>query len=646
MTTSQPPERAAVVRAGVAVVAAAVCAVLLVAIVVRRHPGPITRTVENGGEWYARSPGWFTTRGLYPTEHAPDGSPFQWAAGRVRVAIPRISREIAYRLDLHARSGRPPLAPPVDVRLAIDGRDAGVVTIGSEWRDVSVPLPASSGYGAFVVLDAEGTFTPGAKDSRQLAFMIDRLTLTPIGAAAVPVPRATLAHLGLWAAAIALAAIVCGLPALIAWSIGTAAGCAAAWLGLFDHAYLNDYSSIFLTLAAIALAIALAARMATRALSPAAAPATRFAVLLIAVVTMVRVAAFVHPDSPVSDGLFHVHRAQAVRAGNYIFTSVTPRPFYEFPYPIGLYVVAQPAWDSVADRVALLRVIALIADALVALALFAVVAMRWGPGTGVVAAVFALAVPVVTQTISTANLTNAFAQSCFSLALLWIGSQLTTSRRWLAIAVSVGLLSAAYLSHFSTAVIGGPAMVLVVVAVALANDSREQRAWRWIAWSVILAAVLSYVVYYSHFTDVYARTLSKVGAEKAPTSLVATLSEHSESKPVTLLRFLASNYGVGALALAAIGIVIALRRGWRDAWTLTLAGAGIAIAGFLLLGALTPIEMRANLAAQPLVAAFAALGTSSLWDSRRWPLRALAIAGVAAAIWAGLVAMRAILMAA
>ena len=84
-------------------------------------------------------------------------------------------------------------------------------------------------------------------------------------------------------------------------------------------------------------------------------------------------------------------------------------------------------------------------------------------------------------------------------------------------------------------------------------------------------------------------------------------------------------------------------RGWRDGWTLVLAALAVVIGGFLLLGAFTPIEMRANLAAQPLAACLAALGCSWLWHTGRPALRAAAAVGAAATVWLGLVALRAVL---
>ncbi len=628
--------------AALAIAGAALASAAILAVAARGRDAAIVRSVENGGDWYARSPGWFTTRGLFPTEHAPDGSAFAWAGGRVRVQIPRLDRRGSYTLGLRARSGRATSEPPALVRVAVDGLEMNPVSLGSEWEEISIALPPASREGATILIETERTFTPGPQDARALAFMIDRLTLAGSGTRILPSRgvldrRGSLRRRGRAGGR--------GLPDRICDRIRIWPGCgrhrrvaAALRLGVS-----RDLQPSARTpggggrrLAAV-LASALARALAN------GVRGWRVAALAAIVVTSLRLAVFVHPDAPVSDGMFHVHRAEAVREGNYIFTSVTPEPFYEFPYPVGLYVAAQPLWDRFTDRVALLRGITLVFDAFVALGLFAVVSGRWGERVGLLALALALAFPVVTQSVATANLTNVFAQSCFSLAVLWIAWHLTSTRAIVATIGAVLLLSAAFLSHFSTAVIGVPAAGLAAVAVALAREPRERAAWRWIALSVVLALAISYVVYYSHFHEVYARTLSRVGTERAGTSLVATLSEHSESKALTTLRFLASNYGWPALALSAAGLVAALGRGWRDGWSLVLFALSTTVAAFLALGAFTPIEMRASLAAQPLVAAFAALGCAWLWQSDRSWLKALVVGLLAATLWLALTSMRTVL---
>lgn len=625
------------------VLVAAIVAPLLLLAALRGRPGPIVRSVENGGDWYARSPAWFTSRGLYPTEHTPDGTPFAWAGGRVRLQIAQLDRRAPRELGLRLRSGRDDAAPPATIRIAVDGVDAQPARVGSHWQEVAIGLPANArGRGATITLDAQDTFVPGPNDPRALAFVVDRLTLDDRGVPLTPSTPILLVVAAL-AGSVALAAACCLLPSWIACAAGLAAGAAATVLLVFDAAFLGPYA---FRLVPIAIAVAAAAVLAS--LAAARAPAAmrwgwRAAAFAAIVVTAIRLAVFLHPDAPIGDGMFHVHRAQAVAAGQYIFTSVTPRPFYEFPYPIGLYLTAQPFWQAFPDRVTLLRGITFVADALVAVALFAAVCGRWGAATGVLAAMLALTVPVVVQSVSTANLTNVFGQSLFSLAIAWIGWSLGARRALAGAAGGAVLLSAAYLSHFSTAVIGVPAAVAIAIAVALARDD-DRRQWRWVAAAAAAAIVVSYAVYYSHFHEVYARTWSRIGQEGADNSFVATLAQHSESKAVTLARFLIANYGWGALPLAALGAATALRRGWRDGWTLVLAAVGIVGCGFLLLGALTPIEMRANLAVHPVVACFAAAGGAALWTTNRLVPRALVVLALAATLWHGVAALRAVLV--
>jgi hypothetical protein len=632
------------VSRALAVAGAAACAAACLAAVVYVRGAEIARSVDNGGAWYARTPGWFVARGVYPSEHAPDGAAFAWASGRVRIQIPRLDRGVEHRLRVRARSGRSPAEPPPTLRVVVDGLETAPVPLTAEWQDVQVPLPPARRAGAVVLLETDQTFVPGPQDQRTLAFTIARLALSRTDGGPVMPDRDAFLHVAVFAGAVALAAAICLLPASMTFVAGLAAGAAVSLLLVFDSAFLSGYSATFVELAVVTVVLGGLVAALSRLAEPAARQACCVAALLVIVVTCVRLAVFAHPDAPIGDSMFHVHRAQEVRAGQYLFTSITPKPFYEFPYPIGLYLVAQPFWERFSDRVFLLRAIALVADGLVAFGLFAAVSARWQSRlAGVLATAIALALPVVTQTISTANLTNAFAQSCFSLAIVWIAWSLP-STRWLVAALgSIALLCAGYLSHFSTAVVGMPVAALAAILVALSRDDREARAWRWLAGSLVLALILSYVVYYSHFHEVYARTLSRIGTEKAETSLVATLAEHSESKPVTMLRFLLVNFGWGALLLAIAGCAAAMKRGWREGWTLVLAALAVTVVTFFTLGAFTPIEMRANLAAHPLVAALAALGAASLWANGGLLPRALALAGLAWTAWAGLLALRDVL---
>ncbi len=73
--------------------------------------------------------------------------------------------------------------------------------------------------------------------------------------------------------------------------------------------------------------------------------------------------------------------------------------------------------------------------------------------------------------------------------------------------------------------------------------------------------------------------------------------------------------GVPILLLAAIGAVERWRRGARDRLTLTVAGWMIACALFLVIGVVTPLDMRYYLAVIPALALLAAAGAASWWSA-------------------------------
>ena len=66
--------------------------------------------------------------------------------------------------------------------------------------------------------------------------------------------------------------------------------------------------------------------------------------------------AVLHPSKALVDALFHAHRLEWVRAGNYFFTQPMPDGV-AFPYAIALYVVASPWMALTRDHVALLRIV-------------------------------------------------------------------------------------------------------------------------------------------------------------------------------------------------------------------------------------------------------------------------------------------------
>jgi hypothetical protein len=95
-------------------------------------------------------------------------------------------------------------------------------------------------------------------------------------------------------------------------------------------------------------------------------------------------------------------------------------------------------------------------------------------------------------------------------------------------------------------------------------------------------------------------------------------------------------YGLPLLAGGIVGVVVLGARRASDAWMRALAGWLAVVIAFFVLGLVSPVEMRAALSAQPVVAALFGFGTAALWSRG-------ALGKIAALVLGGAVAGRGLL---
>lgn len=238
-----------------------------------------------------------------------------------------------------------------------------------------------------------------------------------------------------------------------------------------------------------------------------------------------------------------------------------------------------------------------------------------------------------------ANLTNLFGQGLFGVAmggLLWMaaGPRLSPT----AIGVFVTALTLAFLSHFST-LSTGILLVMAILALLALRGGREHRRVAIVgAGAFAVAAIVSYVLYYSHFTDLYRETFTRIvsGADATTaTSMVASPALKFQ-RWITEDQF-SNDYGLPGLAMflsAALGLVWMLRQRPREGLTLALLAWAMVWAGVSALGILTSVELRTNLAAAPMFVCLAGYGLWQLASHSRFGL-AVAVAGLAAMVWDG-----------
>jgi hypothetical protein len=584
-------------------------------------PVPLEGPIADAG-WVGRTRAWFTARGFYPPESDAAGHSFSWTRAHAEITVPEIDRSRAYRVGFHLTAGRgPDVPPPPQMVVSVDGAPRLRADTTNDPRTFIVDVPPASGHTLAVAIDLSNTFTPGPNDRRALGVTIDDVTIAPATGAFSPTWRVVMLA-ALAAMCLTLAALACGFGPWWALAMGVIAGVAHAWLLAFDAAFLGGFPDYLIRVSAGAAVIGLFVG-AIRWWKPAASGSSEWGIAagLVLVPSAVKLAFFGHARVLIGDAIFQIHRAEQVHAGHYFFTSITPRPFLEFPYAIALYVNAMPFWrwfPADLDQVWLLRALSLSADALVGLAIYFALRVawsnRWAPLLFAGLWPFARA-PLAT--LCTSNLTNLYGQGVFGVALGLVGWMAARRRApWWSVSAVALLLAVAFLSHFSTLSVGVPLVALVVVVLAIAGASAERRLAAWIAAALVAAMVVSYAAYYSHFTTVYRTTIARVvsgegGGEARSMAAPASIKFERWRHDVSL------DFGGLAIVTAFAGACwIAVRRP-RDGLTLVLAGWAATWILFSALGIFTAVEMRTNLAAAPLVAALAAFALGSLGESSR-----------------------------
>lgn len=617
MTSSRA--RVAAVSATILAPALAVLAALFVAVAGPGHavpPGPLESRNHTTG-----SRGWLEFSGFYPAELDADRS-FSWMGPSGRLRLPRLERTVRHTLALWVR---PAASGPVELTVAVDGLAMPPRALSPGVQRIDVELPAQPVNRAIVTLQVSRTIVPGPADPRTLGLRVDGIALDAAdGRLRIPggsLRSAVLAGLGV---GILMAATMGG--GLLAAALGAAGG---AWLGFllsYDAAFLGGYSdrvqAVGLVAGALSLPFALARHVDERWSFRAAAGT-------VALLSACKLALLYHPLATVGDAIFHVHRAQVVQRGEYFFTSITPRPFFEFPYPPGLYVAVAPLWDlfpSEIDHVWLLRTAVIAADGLLALAIyFAVFANQGNRLTAFLASAISLLVPVGLYTICTSNLTNSFGQSLFGMGLALLLCAHLRGGRLLA-ASGTALLFGGFLSHFSTFLVGVPLVGACALAIRAGAVGPSRRTAVALALALAIAATASVAVYYAHFVPVYRRTVERILAREGAgesRSMVAPIGVKVRRHGGQIW----GDFGLVVLAAAAAGAARFARDRARDPFALALAAWAAVVAGFWLLGIVTPVEMRASLAALPLAAILSAAALATAIPQRGWR-RALAAAAL------------------
>ena len=578
--------------------------------------------------------------GVYsPERDEASGLTFAWTGADVVLRLPGLDRGRNWTLDLRVRGARPLPSDNPDLTIVADGATLTTVHTSTAFQDITVTIPARpERRGLTIGLRSSTTFVPGPGDPRPLGLMLDRLSLAPDGVVLVPRPALYASSLASAAmgAAIALLGVTAGsaIGGAVLLSAGVAAAIARGFGPFTSYPETVTALSVWIALALAGLSLALQYWRGQPLRNTA-----RFAAAFSAASLLLKLLVLLHPNMPIGDAMFHAHRFQGVLGGNLYFTSIAPGG-YSFPYPPGLYVFASLFSGLVrrgAGDVDLLRIVTCAADAAAGLLLYYVVATARGNRlAGAMAVAIYHLIPLSLGVLTTGNLTNAFAQSVAVAALALMASTLKLER-WGWTALLTLVLAAAYLSHTSTLAIVFAATVTTAALFWWRGGPALRSPAAAIGFATAGAALLAIVVYYAHFMDTYRTELARIGHETvtaAPAAGGRTIGDRLRLVPYSLGIY----FGAPVLVLALVGAAeLALKYG-TDRLTLAVMGWTLSCLAFLLIGILTPVDMRHYLAAVPAVAIVAGYGAAWAWRESWAPhptlFRAAAAVVLAGAIYA------------
>jgi hypothetical protein len=560
--------------------------------------------------------------GIYPSERDPKATlTFAWTGPEATLRIPGLDRRVEWTLALRVRGGRPVPADNPAISIFADGLLLATQDSTAEFQNISVTIPAhpEQRRGIVIAIHSSKTFVPGPSDRRALGVMLDDLVLTP-GGAVLPPPAAlggaALAS-GFMGAAIAGLGVTTG--SAVVGAILAGAGIAAIIARGFGPftAFPSTAARTSLAVAAALVILALAVQQWRRA--PLRNTA-RFAAAFSAAALLLKLLVLLHPDMPIGDALFHAHRFQAVLGGNLFFTSIAPGG-YAFPYAPGFYVLAAPFARFVhgsTSHMALLRIIASSADAVAGVLLYGAIERAWKDrlAAAIAVAIYQLT-PLDFDVMRAGNLTNAFAQSLAVVCFVMMSAgTLRLERRsvWVAFAV---LLTAAYLSHTSTLAILFVATLAIAVLFRAAGGPVLRSPAAAILIATLAAAALAVAAYYAHFLQTYQSEFARLSRETvaaAPDAGGRGVLTRFDSIPYYVRLY----FGSPIVLLTAIGAWRMFARGAADRLTLAVAGWMLSCFIFLVVGIVTPVDMRYYLAAIPAVAVVSAIGASRGWQTGGW----------------------------
>lgn len=490
---------------------------------------------------------------------------YRWTRNRSSLIVTGLGSGTPLRMTIRALGWRPDDVELPQVSVRLDGREIGVLHGERAWETYVVEIPAGRNPEQLQLNLISPTFVPGA-DPRELGVGVSSIVVDQPGPwqPVLPSPRQALLFVMLGAALYGLSRRV-GLGASRAARLALAALIPLAALLAFARPYYGAFSPYLPALILWNLVLALVApplvgRLFARG-GVRLAPAESAWVWLVALAGFdLRWVLQFYPHEIIGDSLFHLHRLDAVAAGQVLLTSSAGAIGFEraIPYPSALYLILTPLVPLWSDHYALLRSAACLLDVVAALAVFYLVRRAAGRlQPALLALALALFLPIAVLNFAWSIYANLLAQAALVLAVTLWALQARTPSRASRVFLFAAVLVAA-LAHIT-----GPILLVAFALVAAlllwfafpaARAALVVRPLLLTAAAVVLAGLLF-----------YSSALSVV-TEGASGILSTRLERGGENRPIAIV-----GGGVKYPAIGLIRVPVHTLAGWITQGALGLA---------------------------------------------------------------------------
>jgi hypothetical protein len=286
--------------------------------------------------------------------------------------------------------------------------------------------------------------------------------------------------------------------------------------------------------------------------------------------------------------------------------------------------------------VQLLRTVTAVADTVAGALLYLIISRASGDRlAGAMAVALYHLVPIGFNVQTTGNLTNVFGQSLFLVALTLVVAAPLSPVRTSTVGLLAAALAAAFMAHTSTFAILLVMALTIGMLFRIRGDALLRSAGNTVLIAAAIALILAVAIYYGHFGEVYQEQFSRIsgeltGAPAPPEQGQRTAAVRAIAVPYRAV----SAFGWPVMLMAVVGLWQLVSLGGRSRLTVGLVGWLLTCAAFLVLGIVTPVDMRSLLAAFPALAILAGLAAARAWRTAGWPR--IAAAGMLSwAIWVG-----------